>query len=101
MQTPEYARALFEMRQPPYSREEVERVVAARMARQSIFERAARAGLSFVQEEVTLRRPLGGRMVLRRQLEHLLEVGQLRNVDASGDADGPEEHAGLDGRIQV
>lgn len=39
LQTEGYARALFEMRQPAYSRDEVERGVAGRMARMSIFER--------------------------------------------------------------
>src|SRR5690606_27540401 len=39
LQTPDHARALFEAWQPPYSPDDVERMVAARMARQSIFER--------------------------------------------------------------
>ena len=39
LQTEEYARALFEMRRPSYTEDEVDRLVAARMARQVIFER--------------------------------------------------------------
>lgn len=39
LQTAEHARAAFESRQPPYPQAEVERLVAARVARQSIFER--------------------------------------------------------------
>ncbi|MFF1448713.1 helix-turn-helix domain-containing protein [Streptomyces sp. NPDC058274] len=101
LQTEEYARALFEMRQPAYSRDEVERAVSARMARQSIFEREPAPALIFVQEEVTLRRPLGGRMVLRRQLERLLEVGQLRNVTIQVMPTDREEHAGMQGETQV
>ncbi|MFF1916999.1 helix-turn-helix domain-containing protein [Streptomyces sp. NPDC058239] len=101
LQTEEYARALFEMRQPAYARDEIERAVAARVARRSIFERSPAPALSFVQEEVTLRRPLGGRMALRRQLECLLEVGQLRNVAIQVMPTSLEDHAGMQGETQV
>lgn len=101
LQTEEYARSLFEMRQPSYSEEQVEQAVAARMARGSVFERAPAPALSFVQEEVTLRRPIGGRSVLRRQLERLLEVGKLRNVAIQVMPTDRAEHAGMDGEIQV
>jgi transcriptional regulator with XRE-family HTH domain len=47
LQTPEHARALFEARQPPYSEEEVERLVTARMARKSVFEKSPAPPLSF------------------------------------------------------
>ncbi|MGW0293448.1 helix-turn-helix domain-containing protein [Streptomyces tuirus] len=101
LQTPEYARALFEMHQPVYAPSEVERGVAARAARKSVFEREPAPTLSFVQEQVTLERPHGGRMVLRRQLEHLLEVGQLRNVTLQVMPTDREEHAGVQGLIEV
>ena len=101
LQTAEYARALFSMRQPAYPQDEVERGVAARMGRQAIFERSPGPTLGFVQEEVTLRRPLGGKMVLRRQLEHLLEVSESRNVTVQVMPMDREEHAGIDGEIQV
>ncbi|MCX5278508.1 MULTISPECIES: helix-turn-helix transcriptional regulator [unclassified Streptomyces] len=101
LQTEDYARSLFEMRQPAYSRDEVERAVAARMARRSIFDRDPAPALVFVQEEVTLRRPLGGRMVLRRQLERILEVGQLRHVTIQVMPTDREEHAGMQGETQV
>ncbi|MEW2510940.1 helix-turn-helix transcriptional regulator [Streptomyces sp. NPDC046870] len=101
LQTPEHARVAFESRQPPYSQGEVERLVAARMARQSIFERDPAPALSFVLEEALVRRPLGGRMVWRRQLERLLEVGHLRNVSLQVMPLHSEVHPGLDGRIEV
>ncbi|MGW2180092.1 helix-turn-helix domain-containing protein [Streptomyces sp. NPDC001732] len=101
LQTSEYARALFEMRRPAYSQDEVERVLAARMARHSVFERSPAPALSFVQEEVTLCRPVGGTMVLRRQLERLLEAGQLRNVEIQVMPTNREDHAGMDGGIEV
>ncbi|MEU2540314.1 helix-turn-helix domain-containing protein [Streptomyces iakyrus] len=101
LQTPEYARALFEMRQPALSADVIERESAARMARKSVFERDPVPDLSFVQEQVTLERPLGGKMVLRRQLEHLLEVAQLRNVALQIMPTDRDEHAGTQGLIEV
>ncbi|MCF3134042.1 helix-turn-helix domain-containing protein [Streptomyces olivochromogenes] len=101
LQTEEHMRALFDAWLPAYSDEETERMVAARLARRSIFERAPSPTLSFVQEEVTLRRPVGGRMVWRRQLERLLELGQLRNVSIQVLPTDTEEHFGTGGLIEV
>ncbi|MET9671790.1 helix-turn-helix transcriptional regulator [Streptomyces sp. NPDC006482] len=101
LQTPEYARGLLLMRRPAYTQDEVERMTAGRMARQSVFQRDPAPEISFVLEEWTLRRPLGGRMVLRAQLERLLEVGQLRNVELQVMPMDREEHVGLAGGIEV
>ncbi|MGA5193613.1 helix-turn-helix domain-containing protein [Streptomyces exfoliatus] len=101
LQTPEYARGLLLMRRPAYTQDEVERMAAGRIARQSIFRRDPAPELSFVLEEWTLRRPLGGRSVLRPQLERLLEVGRMRNVELQVMPMDREEHAGVDGGIEV
>ncbi|MGY5057620.1 DUF5753 domain-containing protein [Streptomyces sp. 900105755] len=101
LQTPEYARGLLLKRRPAYTGDEVERFIAARVARKSVFERDPAPELSFVLEEWTLRRPLGGRAVLRQQLEHLLEVAQLRSVELQVMPVDREEHAGLAGGIEV
>ncbi|MFJ8021192.1 helix-turn-helix domain-containing protein [Streptomyces sp. NPDC096311] len=101
LQTEEYARALLGTWRPKLSPDELERAVAARMARQSIFERESTPELSFVQEQVTLERPIGGTMVLRRQLERLLEVAQLPNVEFQVMPTASADHPGTGGRIQV
>ncbi|WP_371603029.1 helix-turn-helix domain-containing protein [Streptomyces sp. NBC_01220] len=101
LQTPGHARALFEARQPPYSQDEVERMVAGRMARQAIFDRTPSPALSFVQEESALRRPIGGTLEWRRQLERLLEIGKLRNVILQVMPTHREAHPGMDGDIDV
>ncbi|MEU2505168.1 helix-turn-helix transcriptional regulator [Streptomyces sp. NPDC007863] len=101
LQTPEYARGLLMMRRPAYTQDEVERYMAARVARKSVFDRDPAPELSFVLEEWTLRRPLGGRAVLRRQLEHLLEVARWRHVELQVMPMAREEHAGLAGGIEV
>ena len=101
LQTPEHARAQFRMRRPAYSEEQIEQGVAARAARRSIFDRDPAPELSFILEEWTLRRPLGGRAVLREQLEHLLVAGQLRNVELQVMPTEREEHASVSGAIEV
>ncbi|MCY0929185.1 helix-turn-helix transcriptional regulator [Streptomyces sp. H27-H1] len=101
LQTEEYARALFRTSRPAYTPDEMERMVSGRMARQSVFQRSPAPALSFVQEEVTLLRPIGGTMVLRRQLEHLLEVIQLPNIEFQVMPTIREDHAGMEGLIEL
>ncbi|NXY94774.1 helix-turn-helix transcriptional regulator [Streptomyces sp. BR123] len=101
LQTEDYARALYEIRRPAYSPDQVERYVAARMARQVMFHRQPSPALTFVLEQVTLERPIGGRDVLRGQLERLLDVAAMRNVEIQVMATGSEDHAGMGGDIQV
>lgn len=101
LQTPEHARAAMEAAQPPYSQDDLERMVAGRVSRQSVFERDPAPALSFVLEEAPLRRPLGGTMVWRRQLERLLEVGRLRSVMLQVMPTHCEVHSDLDGRIEL
>ncbi|MGW3953403.1 helix-turn-helix domain-containing protein [Streptomyces sp. NPDC004752] len=101
LQTPDHARALFQAAQPPYSPDDVERMVAARMARRSIFEGDPAPSISFVLEEATLRREVGGTMVWGQQLERLLEVGRLHNVTLQMMPTKTDAHPGVDGRIEV
>ncbi|MEV0979111.1 helix-turn-helix transcriptional regulator [Streptomyces sp. NPDC049915] len=101
LQTPDHARAVIGAAQPPYSPDDVERMVAARLARQSVFERDPASSIHFVLEEAPLRRQVGGTMAWRRQLERLLEVGQLRNVTLQVMPTNTEAHPGLDGRIEL
>ncbi|MFE6891921.1 helix-turn-helix domain-containing protein [Streptomyces sp. NPDC057694] len=101
LQTSDYAQALFSTWRPVLPAERVERAVAGRAARQSIFDRCPAPTLSFIQEEVTLQRPVGGRMVLRRQLECLLELGTLPHVDIQVMPTAREGHAGMLGKMEV
>ncbi|MEV7585174.1 helix-turn-helix transcriptional regulator [Streptomyces erythrochromogenes] len=101
LQTEEYAWALYGLRRPAYAEEAIGRLVAARMDRQKVLRQTASPLLTVVQEEAVLRRPIGGRMVLRRQLEHLLEMGRLRHVEIQVMPTAVEEHAGLAGSLQL
>lgn len=101
LQTKEYTEALYRMRRPLLDDETIERYVAARMARLEIFNRRPAPTLSFVQEEVTLTRPLGGKAILRGQLQRLLELGQLRNVEIQVMPTDREDHAGMGGELRL
>ncbi|MFB7083995.1 helix-turn-helix domain-containing protein [Streptomyces sp. NPDC056296] len=101
LQTPEHARVLIEAAQPPYSPDDVERMVAARLARQSVYERDPAPSMHFVLEEAPLRRQIGGTMEWRRQLERLLEVGLLASVTLQVMPTNVDAHPGLDGRIEL
>ncbi|MFC8285667.1 helix-turn-helix domain-containing protein [Streptomyces cyaneofuscatus] len=101
LQTEEYARALLGTRRPVLSPDELDRALAGRMARHSIFSRTPAPELSFVQEEATLRRPVGGVAVWRRQLENLLRLSELPFVDIQVMPTARWDHPGTGGRIQV
>jgi transcriptional regulator with XRE-family HTH domain len=101
LQTTDYSHALYRMHRPVLDEDTIERHVAARMARREVFDRRPAPFLSFVQEEATLRRPVGGRMVLRAQLERLLEIGRLRHVEIQVMPLDREDHAGLGGSFQL
>lgn len=97
LQTEEYARAVCAMWRPLLSEETAEQRVTARLARQTIFARTPLPTISFVIEEALLRRPFGGRAVMRGQLEQILLCGQRRNVEIQVMPTEVEEHAGLEG----
>lgn len=80
LQTEEYARAVIRLGYPGAAVAEIERRVDLRMARQRVLTRAQPPRLWAVIEEVVLRRPIGGREVMRTQVEHLIKALELPNV---------------------
>ncbi len=101
LQTEEYMQAVFEMWRPLLDEATVQQRVAARLARQQIFERRPTPLLSFVVDESVLRRPLGGAAVMRRQLQQLLLIGAYRNVEIQIMPLNREDNAGVDGPFVV
>lgn len=97
LQTESYARAVYAAYRPALHDDEIERRLAARLARQQLLSRNPAPSLSFILEEVTLRRPIGGRKALREQLHRLLDVGQLRHVEIQVMPTDRANHASLDG----
>ncbi|MEW2098026.1 helix-turn-helix transcriptional regulator [Streptomyces sp. NPDC012485] len=101
LQTEEYMRAVLGMRRPLLGDETIELRVAARLARQEILSRWPAPLLSFVVEEGALRKRLGGKAVMRGQLEQLLLFGALRNVELQLMPLDREDNAGVDGPYTV
>ncbi|CAM05773.1 transcriptional regulator, XRE family [Saccharopolyspora erythraea NRRL 2338] len=80
LQTENYARAIATQGRPEASDQEVERRVRLRMQRQRLFQQPRAPRLWAVIDESVLHRPIGGRKVLREQIEHLLDVTKLPTV---------------------
>ncbi|WP_307071696.1 helix-turn-helix transcriptional regulator [Streptomyces sp. B3I8] len=80
LQTEEYARELIGNDCPPLDEETVEERVAARLKRQVKLTSKPLARFTFVMHEAGLKAVVGDRLVMGRQLEHLLHVAELRNL---------------------
>jgi transcriptional regulator with XRE-family HTH domain len=80
-QTEDYARAVTVLGHRSAPIDEVERRVSLRLQRQEILARPdATPRVWAVIDESALRRPLGGRDVMRAQLTHLIELTELQQV---------------------
>jgi DNA-binding XRE family transcriptional regulator len=80
LQTDAYMRAVVGGAHLEDSSEEVGRRVRLRMARQTLLTREGAPRLWAVVDEAALRRPVGGREVMRGQLERLVDATKLANV---------------------
>ena len=80
LQTEDYIRAVHVAGSPDISTQELDRRVSLRLERQKSLTREEPPALWTVIDEAALRRPIGGRAVMRAQLGHLLEVTSLPNV---------------------
>lgn len=80
LQTVDYMRALFESGNPNASEETLERFVDFRLRRQRLLTEARAPEFQAVIHEAALRVKSVAREVMRRQIEHLLEMAQLPHV---------------------
>ncbi|WP_286900673.1 helix-turn-helix transcriptional regulator [Thermocrispum sp.] len=81
LQTEEYARAVIQSAHSEDGPEKGEDRLAVRMRRQEILTRqAGPANLWAVLDEGAVRRTIGGRAIMRRQIEHLVEMSRRPNV---------------------
>ncbi|MFF0481236.1 Scr1 family TA system antitoxin-like transcriptional regulator [Streptomyces sp. NPDC004435] len=101
LQTEAYARAVMRHRRPVWDEETIEKWVADRLARQSIFDKWPPTTISFVLEEAILRRPTGGADVHREQLRHIARIANRRTVHLQVMPLGWEEHPSLDGAFTL
>ncbi|NBM15011.1 helix-turn-helix transcriptional regulator [Streptomyces sp. GC420] len=101
LQPEPYIRAIFERRLPPLSEEQIEQQVCARMERQRLLTERPNTAFSFVIEQALLMRQMGGPEVAQHLLDHLLEVGRLRNVEIQVMPLCQYDHAGIDGLMYL
>lgn len=80
LQTEEYARALFEIAVPPLDPAAFEQRVEARIKRQSLLTEDNGPQFHCVLDEAALRRHVGGSVVMRAQLERIIETADLPKV---------------------
>ncbi|WP_395362396.1 helix-turn-helix domain-containing protein [Streptomyces sp. YH02] len=101
LQTPAYARSLFEHRRPMLDEETVEKRVADRISRQALLDKWPAPTISFALEAAVLLRPFGGAEVHRQQLRRILEVAQRRTIDFQIMPLDRHQHPYLDGAFTL
>jgi len=79
-QTRDYAQAVTRRGRKAAPGDEIDRWVALRMKRQDLLSRLNPPRIWSVMDEAVLRRPVGGRAVMRAQFQHLIEVAELPQV---------------------
>jgi transcriptional regulator with XRE-family HTH domain len=101
LQTDDYMRALVQGGHLEESAEEVGRRVRLRLARQTLLTREHPPRLWAVVDEAALRRPVGGREVMRGQLERLIEATKLPNVTLQVLPFGAGAHPAMQGAFSI
>jgi hypothetical protein len=100
-QTEDYARAVTRLGYQAAPAEEIERRVSLRLKRQELLTRPEPPQVWAVIDENALRRPVGGRAVMRAQLNRLIEVAELRHVTVQVVPFAREGHAAAGGSFTV
>lgn len=93
LQTPEYARALFEAT-PVIPEAEISDRVLARQRRQRVFDRQFPAQCRFFVDEYAVRRIGAGREIMSDQVHHLLRMSVRPYIEVRVIPDGVGFHAG-------
>lgn len=101
LQTEAYARKLFVNQVPPLGDEQIETQMEARTERQELLRGRPNTAYSFILEEHLFLRNTGGSEVSRKLIDHILELIKLRNIEFQLMPQVREDHAGLDGPIQL
>jgi transcriptional regulator with XRE-family HTH domain len=80
LQTEDYARAVISLGNSASPPEEIEQRVSLRITRQKLLTHGDSPRLWAVVDEAALRRPIGGRDVMRGQIERLIEATKMPGV---------------------
>ncbi|MFJ9646129.1 helix-turn-helix domain-containing protein [Streptomyces sp. NPDC101206] len=101
LQPESYARTLFVDQLPPLSDAQIEAQWTARAKRQRLLRGRPNTTFGFILEEHLFRRKTGGVEVTRELIDHVVEVGELRNVEIQVMPLERASHAGLAGPMQL
>jgi transcriptional regulator with XRE-family HTH domain len=101
LQTDDYIRAVVQSAHLDHTAEDVGRRVRLRMARQTVLTREQPPRLWAVIDEAALRRPVGGREVMRGQLERLVDATKLANVTLQILPFGSGAHPAMAGSFSI
>jgi transcriptional regulator with XRE-family HTH domain len=101
LQTTDYALAVLRELRPRDSDEQLRRVVDLRMQRQRLLDQDPPLDLWLILDEGAIRRNIGGKAVMRPQLEHLVQASRWSNVTLQVLAFGSGAHAGLTGPFSI
>jgi transcriptional regulator with XRE-family HTH domain len=96
LQTGEYTRAIM-VESGILDDSDIENRMVTRLQRHSVLLRRQPPGLLAIIDELALRRVIGGRDVLRRQLEHLIEMAQRPNIVIRVLLNADRGHAAING----
>jgi transcriptional regulator with XRE-family HTH domain len=101
LQTEAYARTLFEEQVPLLGDEQIEVQLAARQERQRLLRERQNTAFSFILEEHLFRRLAGGVEATRELIDHVLDLGSLRNVEIQLLPLARGVHAGMGGPLRL
>lgn len=101
LQTTDYARAVLRASAPRHTADQIERLVDLRMERQRRLDDNPPLDLWVIHDEAVIRRTVGGPVVMRHQLAHLLVAAGLPGVTLQVLPFDTGAHAGHDGPFSI
>jgi len=101
LQTTDYALTVLRELRPKDSDEQIRRVVDLRMQRQRLLDQDPALEAWIILDESAVRRSIGGEVIMRRQLEHLMQASRWSNVTLQILAFESGAHAGLTGPFSI
>jgi transcriptional regulator with XRE-family HTH domain len=101
LQTDRYARSVVQAGRPQADEAAIERIVTARMERQSVLARVKPPVLWYVLHESVLRHQIGDREIMAEQLDKLIKMASLPGIVLQVLPFSAHDHAGVEGPITV
>jgi transcriptional regulator with XRE-family HTH domain len=101
LQTEDYASAALSRGLPTATKEEIQHLVEARMSRQAVLNRDPPLRLWAIVDESAFHRLVGGRKVMKTQLEHLAEAAEQPHVTLQAVPYDVGAHPGMAGAFVI